>query len=136
MSAKRNRSKTGQKASKLGATDRRKEPTRTAPEVAAQTPNQGLCTNKRRALEKAHQASPGATAVPRKVSKQHLVLGLLSAANGASILELAGAANWLPHSTRAVLSRLRKQGYVFDRQKTEGGARYKVLGTPPTQGRA
>jgi DNA-binding MarR family transcriptional regulator len=64
---------------------------------------------------------------PLKSSKQQLVLGLLSAANGASISELMAATNWLPHSTRAVLSRLRKQGYIFERQQAADSTRYKLL---------
>lgn len=132
MSAKRKNAQKGQKASKTGATDRRKEPLGNTPEVSAQIPNQGNPTKKPRGSYRAAQALHAAIA-PRKASKQQLVLSLLSGANGASITELMAVTNWLPHSTRAVLSRLRKQGYVFDRQKTEGGVRYKVLGTPPAQ---
>jgi hypothetical protein len=135
MSAKRNSAQSGQKASQLGATDRRKVPTGTTPELAAKTQNRGARTKKLRSLDKAPQAGHGASAAPSKASKQQLVLGLLSAPDGASISELIAATNWLPHSTRAVLSRLRKQGYIFDRQNAEGGARYRVLGTPPAQER-
>jgi hypothetical protein len=136
MSAKRNPAQKEQKAPKSGPKSPKKSPNATNPEPVARTPNQGPRTNFRSGSDKALQARPVATVVPHKTSKQQLVLSLLLAANGASISELMAATNWLPHSTRAVLSRLRKQGYVFDRQKTEGGVRYKVLGTPPAQDRA
>jgi hypothetical protein len=136
MSAKRNSAQTGQKASKSGPKSPKKSSIATTPELVVQAPNQGLRANKRRGSDTALQARQGATVAPRKASKQQLVLGLISSADGASISELMAATNWLPHSTRAVLSRFRKQGYIFDRQKAEGGARYKVLRTPPTQDRA
>jgi hypothetical protein len=136
MSAKRNPAQEGQKASKPAPNSPKKSPTSTTPELVAQTPNQGIRTNSRWDSDVALRARQGAMVAPPKGSKQQLVLSLLSAANGASISELTAVTNWLPHSTRAVLSRLRKQGYVFDRQKTEGGVRYKMLGTPPAQDRA
>jgi hypothetical protein len=135
MSAKRNPAQEEQTASKSRAKHQRKGPTAYTPEAAAQTPNQGLRTKKLRGADMPPQAGHAATA-PRKASKQQLVLGLLSAVNGVSISEIMAATNWRPHSTRAVLSRLRKKGYILDRQKAEGRARYKVLGTPPTQNRA
>lgn len=136
MSASRKAAQTEQKVSKLNAkgtsTQAKVHPTK----ISAQTPNQGLRTNTQGCSDKPPQTGHRVTAALSKASKQQLVLGLLSAANGASISELMAATNWLPHSTRAVLSRLRKKGYILDRQKAEGRARYKVLGTPPTQNRA
>jgi hypothetical protein len=136
MSAKRKPAQDGQKVKKSEAKGPKKEATVTSPVASAQSPNQGPRTDSRSGSDAALQARQVAPVVPLNASKRQLVLGLLSAANGASISELMAATNWLPHSTRAVLSRLRKQGYIFDRQQTEGGARYKVLGTPPAQDRA
>lgn len=136
MSAKRKSAQEGQKVKKSEAKGPKKEATVTIPVASAQSPNQGPRTDSRSGSDAALQARQGATVVPLNASKKQLVLGLLSAANGASISELMEATYWLPHSTRAVLSRLRKQGYVFDRQKAKDGVRYKVLGTPPAQDRA
>ena len=61
---------------------------------------------------------------------------MLSAGEGASIPELIAATNWLPHSTRAVLSRLRKEGYSLDRQRAEGGTRYRITHKPAALDRA
>jgi len=60
-----------------------------------------------------HASRPG--------SKQALVLDLLSRAEGATIDELTGATGWLPHTTRAALTGLRKSGHAISRSKRESG---------------
>jgi hypothetical protein len=136
MSAQRQAAQKEQKASKSNARGTKIEAKARTPKISTQTPNQGLRTNTQRNLDKQSQGGQRVMATARKASKQQLVLGLLSAANGASISELMAGTNWLPHSIRAVLSRLRKQGYVFDRQKAEGGPRYKLLAAPSIEVRA
>ena len=53
-------------------------------------------------------------------SKLALLLGLLSRDRGATIAELTAATGWLPHTTRAALTRLRQRGFGLERFK--GGA--------------
>jgi hypothetical protein len=65
-------------------------------------------------------ASSGAT--PREGSKTALVLGLLGRAEGAALEDLVTATGWLPHTTRAALTGLRKRGYAVRREKLEGGS--------------
>ncbi len=105
------------------------------PAVDEQTPNQGLRMNTSNDVGKAPYRQTGGFGA-RKGSKQQLVVEMLSAAEGASIPELMAATNWLPHSTRAVLSRLRKEGYILDRQRAEGGTRYKIASLPASRERA
>ena len=57
---------------------------------------------------KEDKASPA----PRTGSKADLVLELLKRAEGATITDLTGATDWLPHTTRAALTGLRKKGYA------------------------
>jgi DNA-binding MarR family transcriptional regulator len=57
---------------------------------------------------------------PRANSKLALVLGLLSRDPGATMAELMAATGWLPHTTRAALTRLRQRGFRLERFK--GGA--------------
>jgi hypothetical protein len=64
-------------------------------------------------------ASSGAT--PREGSKTALVLGLLGRAEGAALEDLVTATGWLPHTTRAALTGLRKRGYAVRREKRAGG---------------
>lgn len=58
-----------------------------------------------------------------KPSKTTLVLELLRRENGASIEELIGATGWLPHTTRAALTGIRKKGHAVVRDKIDGTAR-------------
>jgi hypothetical protein len=61
--------------------------------------------------------SVSTAAAPRVGSKLATVLDLLQRKGGATIAELSGATNWLPHTTRAALTGLRKRGYDVGRSK-------------------
>lgn len=56
---------------------------------------------------------------PRSGSKQALVVSMLSAASGASIDDLVNATGWLPHTTRAALTGLRKRDFVIERSRDD-----------------
>lgn len=55
------------------------------------------------------------TAVPR--GKSAMVVELMRRMDGATMAELTAATGWLPHSTRAALTGLRKKGQDIDRGK-------------------
>jgi len=63
---------------------------------------------------------------PREGSKLSAVFGLLAGANGASLDQIIAATEWLPHTTRAALTGLRKRGYVIERRRADGESRYKI----------
>ncbi len=88
--------------------------------------------------EKAKKAQPKAKqsgrdrATPNKQirtgSKLEKVIQLLSRMSGASIVELTAATNWLPHTTRAALTGLRKRGYMVETARSKDGpTTYRVL---------
>jgi hypothetical protein len=54
-------------------------------------------------------------------TKQVLVLELLQRKEGASLAELVAATAWLPHTTRAALTRLRQSGHELQKEKRETG---------------
>ena len=60
-----------------------------------------------------------------RVSKQTLIKDLLAREEGASIEEMIAVTGWLPHTTRAALTGLRKQGFAIDKSKVEGVTRYR-----------
>ena len=62
----------------------------------------------------------------RPGTKQALVVDLLRSDAGATIGELAGATGWLPHTTRAALTGLRKRGFAIATEKAEGATRYRI----------
>lgn len=63
-----------------------------------------------------NQTSPGS----RPGSKKALVMDMLATGDGATIADLAQATGWLPHTTRAALTGLRKKGIVIERLQREG----------------
>ena len=46
-----------------------------------------------------------------------MVIDLLRRDSGATLDELTGATSWLPHTTRAALTGLRKRGYAIEKRK-------------------
>lgn len=62
--------------------------------------------------------------LPRQ-NKSDLVQSLLARADGASLAELMEATGWLPHSTRAALTGLRKKGVAIARFSRDGATCYR-----------
>jgi hypothetical protein len=70
-------------------------------------------------------ASPAPEATPR-TSKINAVIVLLSRSDGATLPELIAATAWLPHTTRAALTGLRKKGHEIGRSKRDGATCYRI----------
>ena len=74
------------------------------------------------------------TLTPRAGSKLARVIDLLQRSHGTTISNLIEATGWLPHTTQAALTGLRKRGYAVVREQTGGGDLiYRVAG-PATPG--
>ena len=65
-------------------------------------------------------------AAPRP-TKSAQVLALLRREEGATLDELVAATGWLPHTTRAALTGLRKKGHAIDRGKRDEATCYRVV---------
>ena len=65
-------------------------------------------------------AAQPAGVTPRAGTKQALMVEMLSKERGATLDALIEATGWLPHTTSAALSGLRKKGYVIERIGGEG----------------
>jgi len=63
-------------------------------------------------------------------SKPQQILDLLNRDCGATLVELATLANWLPHSARAYLTGLRKKGHVIDSDKVDSVRRFRLSSSP------
>jgi hypothetical protein len=72
----------------------------------------------------AGQAAP--PVVSRPMSKQAMVLDMLKREGGAALTEIVTAIGWLPHTSRAALTGLRKKGHAIVKQKVEGTTRYHI----------
>ena len=72
---------------------------------------------------------PAAVGAPRAGSKQALVIGMLSSKAGATLNTLVEATGWLPHTTRAALTGLRKRGFAIQRSSEKGRESvYRIVG--------
>ena len=71
------------------------------------------------------QADPTSVPIPR-ITKSSLVLDLLRRENGATLVELIEATGWLPHTTRAALTGLRKKGHSIERIKRGSDTCYRI----------
>ncbi|WP_260600044.1 DUF3489 domain-containing protein [Sphingomonas endolithica] len=60
---------------------------------------------------------PADTEAPRAGSKSAAVIALLQRDEGATLIEMVEATGWLPHTTRAALTGLRKKGHAIARGK-------------------
>jgi DNA-binding IclR family transcriptional regulator len=54
------------------------------------------------------------------------MLDAVGAEGGATLAELAGLTGWLPHTTRAALTRLRQRGYALERLDLNGRRTYRL----------
>lgn len=66
---------------------------------------------------KAKNTTEPTNAVSAPPSKVAQVIELLRRAEGATLDEMTAATSWQPHSTRAVLTGLRKKGHTVVREK-------------------
>jgi Protein of unknown function (DUF3489) len=78
---------------------------------------------------------PARAAIPRDSSKLARVIDLLQRSDGATILNLTEATGWLPHTTRAALTGLRKRGYGVIRERIGAGdSVYRISDAPADRG--
>jgi hypothetical protein len=71
-------------------------------------------------------APAASTADVPRVTKTSTVVALLSQPAGATLPELITATGWLPHTTRAALTGLRKRGHVIVRYSRDGATCYRI----------
>lgn len=79
-------------------------------------------------VESPLQPSEGkAAATEPRTTKSSLVLTLLHRDEGATLVELVAATDWLPHTTRAALTGLRKKGHAVERSKRGDDTCYRIV---------
>jgi Protein of unknown function (DUF3489) len=73
-----------------------------------------------------------ASAALRAGSKQSLVVEMLSKHQGTTLDALVKATGWLPQTTRAALTGLRKRGFAIERirNETKGSSLYRIANGP------
>jgi hypothetical protein len=63
---------------------------------------------------------------PERQTKSAAVVALLQRNEGATLAELVQATDWLPHTTRAALTGLKKKGHVIDKRKRDDVTCYHI----------
>jgi hypothetical protein len=58
---------------------------------------------------------------PRAGSKQGQIIALMTRKTGATLEDMVEATGWLPHTTRAALTGLRRKGYGLAKDKKKAG---------------
>lgn len=79
-------------------------------------------------------AAPSAADPAPSGTKRALIIDLLQRPEGATLANLAHATGWLPHTTRAALTGLRKAGYAVNRVRDDEGSRYSIKAAGSGQG--
>ncbi len=62
----------------------------------------------------------------KPASKTATVITLLQRDGGATLGDLVAATGWLPHTTRAALTGLRKKGHSISKTKPDGVTTYSI----------
>lgn len=102
------------------------EPTeRASAGSAKRKPRPKASTSSAAALAEPIHALPASAAV--KTSKRDQLTALLVRDEGATIGQMIAATSWLPHTVRAALTGLRKQGYAIDSDKVDGLRTYRAV---------
>ena len=112
------------KAEVTAATSDDKASLRKAASKSDQSKHKNLVSTDRSKTQQTPDSMADRSAQPR--GKQRLIVDLMLRNSGASLDDFIAATNWLPHSTRAVLSRLRRSGYDIQRSREEGVTRYRL----------
>lgn len=86
--------------------------------------NTATPSNKRpRRMSREPEAVEADHALPKRATKINTVLAMLRRLEGATLEQLVAATGWLPHTTRAAMTGLRKKGHVITSDKPAGGVR-------------
>jgi hypothetical protein len=64
---------------------------------------------------------------PRAPSKIASVIAFLERKQGATLAEMVEATGWLPHTTRAALTGLKKKGHVIGKHKRDDVTCYRIV---------
>ena len=70
------------------------------------------------------------TTQTKSSTKAAMVTKILSREKGATVLEIAKATGWQPHSCRAFLTGLRKKSQIVKEQRTDGKLAYRIEASP------
>ncbi|WP_219894192.1 DUF3489 domain-containing protein [Aquisediminimonas profunda] len=77
-------------------------------------------------MTKSQNAKAAKQPVAPTQTKRDTILALLARPHGASLDEMVAATGWLPHTTRAMLTGIKKKRHALSSEKIDGVRRYRV----------
>ena len=84
------------------------------------------------ATDEAVAGLPVATSSTRPTTKAAIILDLLRRNEGATLEQLVMATGWLPHTTRAALTGIKRKGHLLSSEKMDGVRTYRVAAEQPS----
>lgn len=75
----------------------------------------------------ASDPEPTVTAGASKAPSKHRLAELVVRDEGATLDQMVAVTGWLPHTTRAALTGLKKKGYVISSDKVDGVRTYRAV---------
>ncbi len=73
------------------------------------------------------------TAALKRETKAGKLVALMQREQGATLDEMVQATGWLPHTTRAAMTGLKKKGHPIERTKVDGVSRYAIMSMAGTK---
>lgn len=70
---------------------------------------------------------PPAAVLPKAPNKQQQLAAMVVRDEGATLDQMTAATGWLPHTTRAALTGLKKKGYAISSDKVNGVRTYRAV---------
>ena len=95
---------------------------------------QDVSPAKKQPVDRVPEGRTDRNAAPRAGTKHARVIEMLGAKNGVTLEALVEATGWLPHTTRAALTGLRKRGFSIERTREEGSnSVYRIVAAPAAE---
>jgi len=94
--------------------------------ASARKPNKGPIGLHKPATATGPRAA-GAAPAGKAPSKQQQLAALVVRDEGATLDQMIAATGWLPHTTRAALTGLKKKGYVISSDRVDGVRTYRAV---------
>ena len=99
------------------------------PRKFAREPQGDPAGTKAPTLENVSDTAASAQPAPKPKSKANQLLDLLARSEGATLEQMVAATGWLPHTTRAALTGLKKKGHSVTSTKADGVRTYRLVTT-------
>lgn len=94
--------------------------------ISAPQPENSAPANASEQVAPASATAPATEPAAKPKTKSARVVALLQRKEGATLEELVAATGWLPHTTRAAMTGLKRKGYTVTSVKADGVRRYRA----------